>query len=79
MSRYKPYVWYLVYTKVDTETGDLLCDENGDHIKFVNSNRDDCGLEAHCESFPDHFIDVHPDELRAVKIERIEKYDTYGD
>lgn len=48
MSNEKEYsvgVWRLTYYKVDTETGDELCDENGKVIEFYVPD-EDCSYMA---------------------------------
>ena len=50
MSNEKDYgvaVWQLTYYKVDPDTGDALCDDNGKVIEFYLPN-EDCSYMAEC-------------------------------
>ncbi len=39
-NKYDVGVWKLSYYKIDTETGDALCDDKGDVIEFYVPNED---------------------------------------
>jgi hypothetical protein len=60
MSNEKVYdggVWRLTYYKIDSETGDELCDEKGDVIEFIMPD-EDC---SHVTAW------IDPDDLEELR------------
>ena len=54
--KYDVGVWQLTYYKIDTETGDALCDDDGNVIEF-NIPDEDCSSLVESVD-PDDLVEV---------------------
>jgi len=54
--KYRVGVWQLTYYKMDTETGDALCDDDGKVIEFVVPD-EDCSYIAE-SVYVDELVEV---------------------